>query len=300
MEVDSMLINHFKNNHLISRQLFNFNLCFNISDLLSEYLTSFMYGNLIGVKVKAMIDGKELEMRDFYSNYDYIPKTDTTIYTVTEVAEDNIPTYKHNVLDYLKDDQYIEFINKNKYVQNTIHWSLLENNDYIFNVYNGFGGFMNVDGETYYYSHNYGKSPELLNASYNIQSNNIGWCSNYKIETQGDWNDIINMSDDRNYIKLKEKSTDFKKNWVNDIRYNEDDSYVGIASDWDHFYCAIFIYTDDMKSSIISSIGSGIFVDCIDMGDGVYYARLKNDGDFIAFIAPESGLDTLTFAGIKN
>ena len=300
MEVDSMLINHFKNNHLISRQLFNFNLCFNLSDLLSEYLTSFMYGNLIGVKVKVMIDGQELEMRDFYSNYEYIPKTDTTIYTVTEVVEDNVPNHEYNVLDYLKDYQYTEFINKNKYVQNIVHWSLLGNNDYIFNVYNGFGGFMKVGEKTYYYSHNYGKSPELLNPNYNIQANNIGWCSNYRIEKPEDWNSIINLSDDTDYHKLKEQTTDFKKDWINDIRYNTDDPYKGTGSDWDHFYCAIFIYNDSLKENIISSIGSGIFVDYIELDTDIYYARLKNDGDFIAFISPESGLSSLTFAGIKN
>jgi hypothetical protein len=152
MEVDSMLINHFKNNHLISRQLFNFNLCFNLSDILSEYLTSFMYGNLINIKAEVYIGDNKLEVRDFYSNYEYISKSDATIYPVSDVVNSNTSDTKHNVLDYLRDYQYTEFINKNKYVQNIIHWSLLDNSDYIFNLYNRFGGYVNVNenGETEY------------------------------------------------------------------------------------------------------------------------------------------------------
>ena len=304
MEVDSMLINHFKNNHLISRQLFNFNLCFNLSDMLSEYLTSFMYGNLINIKAEVYIGDNKLEVRDFYSNYEYISKSDTTTYSVSDVINDNTSDTKHNVLDYLRDYQYTEFINKNKYVQNIIHWSLLDNSDYIFNLYNGFGGYMNVneggENKTYYYSHNYGKSPELLNAKYSIQANNLGWCSNYKITNSDEWNSIISLNNDTKYHKLKLKTTDFQKKWVNDIRYNEGQPFKGPGAEWSHYYCAIFIYDASVEGDIVSSINSGIFVDYIDMGNGVYYARLKNEDDFVCFLSGEAGLDDLTFAGIKN
>ena len=72
---DNMIIDTFKSSKLIAKQLFNFNLCFNIIDILPNHLKNMMMGDLLNVKVKVCIGGKEIGLRDFYSNYDFIKRS---------------------------------------------------------------------------------------------------------------------------------------------------------------------------------------------------------------------------------
>ena len=169
MEVDNMLIESFKNNTMICKQLLNFNLCFDLSDIFSISLFNLMLGKNVSISVDVDIDGTPLDKKDFYSNYDYINRTSN--YDL----KDDIS----NVLSYLHDNECVDLINKNKFAQNIIHWSLSDNNDYIFNVYNGFSGLYidDVYGKEIYYenNHQYGNAPNVLSTKLNEKQNTTNW-----------------------------------------------------------------------------------------------------------------------------
>ena len=134
METDYMMINSFVKNELIAKQLFNFNFCFNLDDIFpSKSIVNYSTEKFL-VDVEIYVDGKKLEKRDFYTNYDFIEKSIDNKNIITSNNESN------NILNYLKDHHALELINKNKFCQSVFHWSLCDNNDYIFNLYNGFSG----------------------------------------------------------------------------------------------------------------------------------------------------------------
>jgi hypothetical protein len=77
MEFDSLLINEFPKNKLIAHQLYNFNLCFNLEDIINPTILNQMIGQSCCVKVRVGTgegNGNMFPIRDFFSNYEYIPK----------------------------------------------------------------------------------------------------------------------------------------------------------------------------------------------------------------------------------
>ena len=124
IETDNLIIKAFENNKMICKQLFNFNLCFNIEDILPANIVNMMYGKNIKINVSVLENGQELPKNDFYTEYEYIKKSENSTY-------DN-----DNVLNYLQDYKYINTIDKNKLSQHICHWSLIDNNS-VFNVYKG-------------------------------------------------------------------------------------------------------------------------------------------------------------------
>lgn len=170
LEFDSMIINSLVNNKLIAKQLINFNLCFNVEDLVDPGI--FKVINLpdtysFKISVKTILDGKELEIVDFFNNYEKIEKK--LIPTINEdellkgeVVYKKTTTFETNVLDYLKDYDCVDLININKSDQKIIHWSLNDSNDYIFNLYDGYDGITFSEQEIH---HKYGTSfapPSIL------------------------------------------------------------------------------------------------------------------------------------------
>lgn len=131
METDSLLTNIFKQNEMICTQLFNFNLCFNIEDILPKTILELLRDVSVNVSVSVIIDNTILEKRDFYTNYE-------------NIADDN----GNNILNYLHDYEYINTINKNKFNPVICHWSLANNENYIFNTYKGFNNMQYTDVES--------------------------------------------------------------------------------------------------------------------------------------------------------
>ena len=213
MEVDNMLINSLVDNGLICKQLFNFNLCFNIEDIFSKNIVKMMYGENVIVSVDVYMGDTKLEKKDFYTEYDYIEKY---------VNSDDINFQSENVLSYLKDNEYIEFIDKNKFCQSICHWSLFDNNDYIFNVYDGFGGLFirKKNNENIYYinNHQYENAPNTYIANYDLSQNTTGWLN---IKNINEWSEFYK------YVKYTNK---YKKdgiyignkntNYINNVKYN--------------------------------------------------------------------------------
>ena len=298
MDVDGMIIDCFANNHLIAPQLFNFCLHFNPTELLSSTLMEMVYSKGFNIRVRANIQRakanasvdssigeiEKLELRDIYSNYDYIPRKlfslinikdycsanstdedeiddpidklnlrlpievlenntftplisaiggndiyeqltkgntaqDTTwgdildgrqedlvnedIYSrPTEVLDSSnielkylfgkdlakrVTVRESNVLSYMQDFQYVDTVAKNRICPRICHWSMKDNPEYIFNLYNGFGAIIDTgelatdeEDPTPDYvirSHFYQDSPDVWGKTHSAAGNNIFWAT---------------------------------------------------------------------------------------------------------------------------
>lgn len=159
MDIDSILLESWSSNHIIAKQLMNFNLCFNLEDIFEDI---YLYDAdpFITYQVSARVsigNDVNIPLKDFYTNYKFIKKTpELTVKKYNPASnsiEDNEP--EQNVFDYLSDNYYINYVDKNKIPVKYFHWSLADNNDYIFNLYEGFSG---VNNPGYY-----GDSHDLIN-----------------------------------------------------------------------------------------------------------------------------------------
>lgn len=139
IENDEMIINSFRFNELIAPQLFNFNFIFNYEDLATHVISKYMYGSEINISLNVKIihslnDSDQswveyLQTKDLYTNYDALP-------CILDGQEND----DLSVFDLIMDPQNIKYTLQNKISPTIIHWSLADNNDYIFNMYSGFGG----------------------------------------------------------------------------------------------------------------------------------------------------------------
>lgn len=238
MENDCIIISTFQDNKLIAKQLFNFNLCFNLSDILGYEINKIVLGKPIYINVKVSINDNVLEMRDFYSNYQNIPRICVTPKQISNIEFDqsgNVDVKltenaqgNMNVLDYLMDYNYVQHSTKNKVVQSVIHWSLAKNNDYIFNMYPGFEGYyLNTDGSIYTINYKYNNTPDLISKIYEPNLNNIGWCNCVEIPKDENITNEKIKNIFHYYPKLiKQIGTHITvedKIWVNNIEYKVQD-----------------------------------------------------------------------------
>lgn len=265
MEVDSMLIESFKNSNMIASQLINFNLCFNINDIMSGSIVNMMLGSDAIVSVDAYIDDKPLEKRDFYTNYEYIEKQ--SVSTSSTISNDAITKQKLNVLDYLHDYSAIDLITKNKFCQKICHWSLCDNNNYIFNVYNGFSGvYIEEDGDDikiYENDHQYGITPNTIIKHDDKGQNSTGWINCYDANT---WNKFYRfVRDPEKYRSLCTRINN--ETYINNIKYK-----ASSKTDKDFYVVGLFV-KGHLLESIVDTFKSEIMHIC----DDKFYALLKND-----------------------
>lgn len=240
LEFDNMIIRGFENNKLISRQLFNLNLCFNIEDIISPFLIPGLFGQSVQISAQVGIFEKDdkgeykfnpFDIVDFYSNFEFIPRKicgpvadfyyDKDLKKLAKKEYDDIQT---NALDYLQDYKCIDLISKNKFIQSTIHWSLVDNNDYIFNIYDGFAGVIRnfytkfkSDGEIIKnyekMTRIYDNSPSIYFKNYKPMQNSIGWCNMIRIPAMKSAVQVI-----ENSYSYMDYASDFGKNWVNNLK----------------------------------------------------------------------------------
>lgn len=229
IENDAELLALFKQNNLIAPQLFNFALYFNPEDILPIMFLKDLKGKFITYKVTVSIGAlstsnyKDLDIVDFYSNYEYIPRYycgaidssyEEDLKIVNTLHDSKIP----NVLSYLSDFNHVNLTTSNKMIQNTFHWSLVKNNNYIFNLYPGFKGFaldenLNQSNPILYMNNSlYMDTPDIYSEYYSQSLNNIGWCN---------W---VNLYDGSslfsNFEKYRLLASNFKEEWVHNIYYN--------------------------------------------------------------------------------
>ena len=205
MEVDNMIIESFKNNQMICKQLMNFSICFSMQDFVSPMLTADLLGQPFRVSVDVYVDGQLLEKKDFFNNYEEILMENLSVssYSDSDAEPGEIPmiditTSQKNAVEYLRDNQCIDLVNKNKLSQNIVHWSISGQNDYIFNVYGGFGGSINENDMP----HNYNTYPSTTNwgevPSYNYTS--LNWISYISPKEVSSKLGLIKVDDDDTII----------------------------------------------------------------------------------------------------
>lgn len=225
MEFDSHIISSYSTNSLISRQLYNFNLCFNLTDILTNRLQKLIGASPVCIKLFVGLSNSDgtnnevFEIKDFYSNYEYIPKKYcgpvSFLVVGGDIQKPEITSINPmggwatpqeiNVLEYLDDHKCVDYINRNKSNQSIIHWSLVGDNDYICNAYPGFSGYyispdvledwkdwvtrtdieVNTDVIRYIKYCN-GKNPSIQSSVHNESINSSTWCNHIYITNEDD------------------------------------------------------------------------------------------------------------------
>ena len=123
-----------------------------------------------------------------------------------------------NVLSYLRDHQGIDYVLKNKMSHEIIHWSLADNNSYICNAYNGFGGcYKDEDDKWISIDRIYGNTSNImLNRNERFQ-NSTTWCNVIKLDfLDKDINDVV--EDIESLIKYC-SIFNTSGGWVNNLKY---------------------------------------------------------------------------------
>lgn len=237
LEFNNIIINKLRENCMISKQLFNFNFCFNYEDLLNPFLYNKLKNEHLYINIVAKINGKSLEMRDIFSNHQFIEKNMVCvpeiklIKTVNEDTGEIIHTVETskkgtgaNVLDYLGDYKHIDLIDKNKMIQTTCHWCRCNNPETHFNFYDGFSLLANNLTSILYYN---GETANL-NITDAEKQYNVGypyWCNNYQLKYD-DENELMELfttilkpvfnNEDTNDYLFSHFSKDC---WVKNINY---------------------------------------------------------------------------------
>lgn len=241
MEFDEKILSEFEKNRIICSQLFNFNFVFNMDDMLNEWEERHFSDNIDKFNIKVYVEiktGEEEEIIegedgtqikhivdifepliavDFYNNYEYIERKN---------VKDN---HKYNVLDYLQDYRHMSLIDKNKLCPTIFHWSLIDNDSYIFNLYDGFSAVGT--------SKNYDGAPNLFIGDYYQHLFNDKWM--YKSVNDGPFiwpieNDSLSFLDNVKISKIDDYTnymTFFKNGttWVNNVKYESNkDIYIGV------------------------------------------------------------------------
>lgn len=224
LEFDYMLASAWINNNMIAKQLVNFNIVFNFEDVLppeyNEYVNSSFNLN-VDLQCKYTDENDHsvtsvADYKDIYSNYERIPGYD--------VNKDNayIGGYNSeiNVLDYLQDFRIKDLVYSNKITQPVVHWALSDNNDYTFNMYNGFSPYLKVPGgETTQCLGLFYNQPDLTSATYNKLDCNIQWCEVTDLSIYDNASDIIMGDTSRIHQTVFDLTSDGIQ-WHNNIRYN--------------------------------------------------------------------------------
>lgn len=279
METDYMIGNMFSSTTSICKQLMNFNLCFNVEDLVGGWLVEQLYGTDMRFDVDVVVDGKVLEKRDIWSNYEFIQRK-----CCNPGVANNL---KYNVLDYLYDYRCIDFIDKNKINQSICHWTLCDNEDYVFNVYDGFAGYSisdvdQRDPELNIHTHLYEDAPDITQTIFSETMNNACWAEyagNNMVAN--DLNNMRNAMYDMTYEKYSQ--FDFRKNddiWVSSIKYHYDGN--------ENLLVVLGIINQDTQ---IPYWMQQIFV-----GDDILYYTIVNDYIFLG----SKDQKLLTFALVKQ
>ena len=189
LEFNNIIINTLNNNHMITKQLFNFNLCFNFEDILNSFLIKELDNQSIWINVSISIKDEQLTCMDIFSNHTNIIKNFLEVPVLNATFNGTYVSYNTergeqlqntNVLDYLNDYNCVDLIDKNKIIQNTCHWSYsLDPQNSTFNMYDGFSLlYKNDSNELISIPYYNGKIPNLQVTDPSV-ANYPFWCNNY-------------------------------------------------------------------------------------------------------------------------
>lgn len=254
LEFDYLFSSLFKENKVVSKQLINFNLVFNLMDLTANEVVNYesmFAGKPLNIIVEVLYDGKLLTKKDLYTNYEYIPITVTdgmTTEFVTDATQE--PSQDFNSLSYLNDNKMTDFIYTNKLTQPIHHWSLLENSDALYNLYDGFAPYLRMDdGEFYRIQGHFQNQGDLSLREYNIYDNNLSWCKYFN------YGNMLKFEIQHNLITKDEIYTDViidtlkPTTWINgnkfEINYIDENTDKYIFTDGEKFHFKIIECAND-------------------------------------------------------
>lgn len=188
LEFNNIIINTINSNHMIAKQLFNFNLCFNFEDILNTFLFKELDNHHISVSIDVLIKDQPLTYKDIFSNHTNIIRNFLEIPQLRRYNDglDVSDTYDEatwgstNVFDYMKDYDCVDLVDKNKIMQNTCHWCYSsEPENSTFNMYDGFSLLhKNKFDELIDIPYYNGKIPNLQVVDPDA-ANYPFWCNNY-------------------------------------------------------------------------------------------------------------------------
>lgn len=193
LETDKSIMSAFKDNAFICPQLFNFNFCFNIEDIMTYNIINLISNtnSRIYVSVNVKIDDIELEKRDFDIEYDYIER---------KIVHDNADEYINNKKNSNKNAFNIFGNNptgKSVIYDSNCHWTL-SNNDYIVNSFQGFEGITIENNTEYYNDYQYADTPSITTlGDPELGDCSTRWINIKKISLWKDFND--DFIDSENY-----------------------------------------------------------------------------------------------------
>lgn len=231
LESNSLLTNTFSDYKMICTQLMNFNLCIDLENFIGSSSLADLMGNgnmCIQVDVLALRNRSDmelyytqrldrsdlykyyaksqsgssdteyrwegpLEVRDFYTNHDYVPrpqaKYDYGAGSDVQYYDDG-EGYWWNALDYKQDNKCTDIMHKNKLVQSICHWVYAFQPDGIlFNVYDGFGAYAKVGDKYIEYNHGFGTTTDTTVDQFDPSADNTIWAGPPRI---GDGADVEN------------------------------------------------------------------------------------------------------------
>lgn len=228
MDNDYYLARIFKDNSIIAQQLVNFNFIFDFADIVPANIYEEMQYTRFGVEVYIYQkdDNDELHripLKDFYSNYEYIPMTyvhnhlssDGSTDLYIDYTSGEAPVINRNVLDYKNNADFIEYVYKNKLLQNTIHWALGDSK-YIFNLFDGFAPtIVTKNGTSVKCSESSGNMPFTANIAIKeleLGEQNILW-ANYRKNFNISLNILENFKDCFTNFTIDNE-------WISGVKYN--------------------------------------------------------------------------------
>lgn len=279
-DFNKKIIDSFPKYKYIAKQLFNFNLCFNIQDIASRTVYNSLLYNTINIKVKVYINNRLLSVKDMLSNYDQIDKINICPGKLNQ--DSSIDKPNKNVFEFLKDHKIIDFKYTNKITQPVIFWSLADNSDYIFNLYEGFAGYSYGFGsesqpsDTY---HLYKDSFDPNVSIYNKYLNNAFWANVMELD-QKDLYKLINE-----YYRFKHLYSPIK-HWLKHTKYNLNPEECKNIE-----YILLIKYIDEGELSNLS-----ILNDAVKMNGNKFV--IKKMGKTIFLLSKNE--KELTFANVKS
>lgn len=224
LESNSLLTNSFMDYKMICPQLINFNLCFDINDLLvcANTVDEFTRVNVwVTTEVRHNGSWSILPLADFYTNHHYIPKQHigkTTTETYDVYDDDKYP---RNVLDYKNDFMCTAMMHANKMTQSICHWYYADQpEDMLFNVYDGFGAY----GDGFEYKHGYGTSNDSNDDVYDEGTNNTRWIG-YVPLVQSEQDTANVLHNPREHVAMGYFQD--ASNFINGIKFTYDPSMIG-------------------------------------------------------------------------
>ena len=290
IETDNMIIKTFRDHNTITSQLYNFNFCFNLVDIMDSQIYNIIQSNPVSIDCVVSIGGEPIKRTNIHTNYEYIDKFETlnfipvggTYYdgdSLNEIieweADDKTQTklddgsISRNVLDYLKDYEYPDFTTLNKLTQDIIHWGYTEDTARTFNLYNGYRGLLKYpDWESQPTTTSTGLKKYYYGLCYDDGSNNIACATN--METYGDMSNGLNWIQPGRvlYVSTSEDANNvlyYCSDYVDRYGVSVDD----IAAYWS---------VDDVDELIIPDSSDSLEEDSLDTSRKLLFVYVKSLG----------------------